>query len=644
MSDLHLRLSSASLAHPAPEPHLPLGRYLVRNGVISQAQLVQALQMQLWLDAPIGEILIAEGWAEPNDILRALALQNGVQWADLAADPPRDELCGLMPHDFWLRHGAIPWMRLGPMVIVATARPDLFDRLRAEMAQTGILLMPALASRDQIDAALARRYAITLAQLAETRVAPRYSCRTWNWRSRIPGSLALLALLGLLVLAPVQGLTLLFLTAVLTLALFAGLKAVALVAHLMSQSHLTAPHPPSPGTDIKGVRLPKISMLVPLYKEREIATALVTRLGRLTYPKALLDVILVLEEKDEVTRETLAQCTLPAWMRVIEVPGHKGLTTKPRAMNYALDFCRGEIIGVWDAEDAPVADQLEQVATRFAQASEEVVCLQGILDYYNPRSSWRARCFTIEYASWFRIVLPGIARLGLVVPLGGTTLFFRRRVLEELGGWDAHNVTEDADLGVRLCRAGYRTELIDTVTYEEANYRSWPWVKQRSRWLKGFMVTYLVHMRAPLRLWAELGTRRFLGVQAFFLGTLGQFLLAPVLWSFWLILFGLPHPLDDVLSAPVLILCSAIFGATELLGLAIGLVAVSASERRFLTPWVLTMPLYFPLGVLAAYKALYELVVNPYFWDKTEHGQASEEKPAPLPGTTDEQAREQGFH
>ncbi len=220
-----------------------------------------------------------------------------------------------------------------------------------------------------------------------------------------------------------------------------------------------------------------------------------------------------------------------------------GLTTKPRAMNYALDFCRGEIIGVWDAEDAPVKDQIEHVVSRFAQAPPEVVCLQGILDYYNPRTNWLARCFTIEYASWFRVVLPGIARMGLVVPLGGTTLFFRRDKLEELGGWDAHNVTEDADLGVRLCRAGYRTELIDTVTYEEANCRPWAWVKQRSRWLKGFMVTYLVHMRNPRQLLADLGPvavprpfRRFLSAPS------AQFLLAPVLWSFWLILLGQATP------------------------------------------------------------------------------------------------------
>ncbi|WP_239059888.1 glycosyltransferase family 2 protein [Ruegeria sp. PrR005] len=626
MSELQFRLSAPVAAWPVYAGHLPLGRYLVRSGVITQEQLLAALQLQLRLNAPIGEILVAEGWAEPTDILRALALQNGVQWADLALEPPRADLCGLKPHTFWLRHGVIPWMRLGPMVIVATSRPDRFDEVRADMAGTGLLLMPALASRDQIEAALARCYSATLARLAESRVDGIYSCRDWRLVARLPALLALALLVVVpFCLAPLYGFALLFLAAALSLLLFTGLKAAALVAHLLNQAHLTAPSRAEPAGTVQGLRLPKISVLVPLYKEREIAGALVARLSRLTYPKALLDVILVLEEKDRVTRDTLANCVLPHWMRVIEVPGHSGLTTKPRAMNYALDFCRGEIIGVWDAEDAPVPDQLEHVAERFARAPRDVVCLQGILDYYNPRSSWRARCFTIEYASWFRIILPGIARLGLVVPLGGTTLFFRRAALEQLGGWDAHNVTEDADLGVRLCRAGYRTELIDTVTYEEANFRTWPWVKQRSRWLKGFMVTYLVHMRSPRRLWADLGPARFLGVQAFFLGTLGQFLLAPVLWSFWFLLLGLPHPLTQMLSPMILVACISVFAATEMLALVAGLIAVSGRERRFLLPWVVSMPLYFPLGVVAAYKALYEMIVKPFFWDKTQHGQAGEE-------------------
>ncbi len=128
-----------------------------------------------------------------------------------------------------------------------------------------------------------------------------------------------------------------------------------------------------------------------------------------------------------------------------------------------------------------------------------------MLDYYNPRTNWLSRCFTLEYATWFRLILPGVARLGLAVPLGGTTLFFRRSVLEELGGWDAHNVTEDADLGLRLVRHGYRTEILDTTTHEEANCRPVAWVKQRSRWIKGYMMTWAVHMRNPRLLWRQMG-------------------------------------------------------------------------------------------------------------------------------------------
>ena len=145
-----------------------------------------------------------------------------------------------------------------------------------------------------------------------------------------------------------------------------------------------------------------------------------------------------------------------------------------------------------------------------------------MLDFYNTGANWLARCFAVEYATWFRLILPGLARLGLVVPLGGTTLFFRRDALERLGAWDAHNVTEDADLGLRLARHGYRTELIATVTGEEANCRTWPWVRQRSRWLKGYAMTWAAHMRAPVALWRDLGTRRFVGVQVLFLGTLVQ--------------------------------------------------------------------------------------------------------------------------
>jgi cellulose synthase/poly-beta-1,6-N-acetylglucosamine synthase-like glycosyltransferase len=316
-------------------------------------------------------------------------------------------------------------------------------------------------------------------------------------------------------------------------------------------------------------------------------------------------------------------------MSVIEVPEGGGLTTKPRALNYALDFCKGSIIGVWDAEDWPEADQIEKVVSRFQKASDDVVCLQGILDYYNSRSSWLARCFTIEYAMWWRMIMPGIARLGLVIPLGGTTLFFKRDVLEELGGWDAHNVTEDADLGLRLARHGYKTELLHTVTREEATSRVWPWVRQRSRWLKGFLVTYFVHMRSPGNLLKDLGFLRFMGVQTLFVMAVSQFAAAPVLWSFWLTLFGVTHPVAETLGTPAVWSLIGLFVTTEVLALTMGLIAVSRPEHRHLLPFVPTMMFYFGLGALAAYKAIWELVRAPFFWDKTQHGVTASTDPLP---------------
>lgn len=619
-----VELNLQQFAHPAPIPaqkRKPLGACLVGRGLITKAQLDEALFLQSWQQAPLGEILVAEGWVDRQDVLAALSEQTGLQIADLDSSPPPPDLCRIKPVDFWLAHNVIPWQRIGPILLVATARPDLFPDVSRDLEGAGYTILPVLAASNQIDGAIARVFSIPLAEAAEARVDLDQSCRSWTLRSRVGPAALLMGVMVMFAVFPLTGVAALVTAAVVSLLLFLTLRLAGLLNfiwhHRPRRAQATPPSPP--------LTLPCVSIMVPLYKEREIADALIRRLRWLTYPKALLDIILVLEETDEVTRSTLAQVELPSWIRTVEVPALNGLTTKPRAMNYALDFCRGEILGVWDAEDAPQPDQIERVVRHFAQADENVVCLQGVLDYYNPRTNWRSRCFTIEYNSWFRVILQGIARLGLVVPLGGTTFFFRRDKLLELGGWDAHNVTEDADLGVRLSRAGYRTEMVDTATFEEANFRAWPWVRQRSRWLKGFMVTYLVHMRSPLRLLKDLGLWRFLGVQAFFIGTVGQFLLAPVLWLFWLITFGLPGPLDPILSSAGLILLFGLFLFAEAVNALVGAIAVSARERRFLLPWVPTMPLYFPLGVLAAYKALWELLLDPFFWDKTQHGQASEE-------------------
>ncbi|WP_299613908.1 glycosyltransferase [uncultured Tateyamaria sp.] len=630
MSDPLLRLSSPQPVIRQRRPAVPVGRQLVNAGLISQTTLLDALTQQRSLDAPLGEILVAEGHVDPDDVLAALALQHEADRVDLSINPPNSLMAEAIPAQICQRFGIVPWRWIGDALLVATARPDQMNMLRQALDRAPWEVLPVIAPIAQIHEQITALHGDDLAQQAAFKVPEDISCRTWGpkpgQRRGITATVVACILLLCLIVAPAWFVTILFAWGILTLMMSAGLKLLAVLARLVH----SMPAHPEPKRRWLPERLPRVSVMVPLFKEERIAEALIKRLSRLSYPKALLDVVLVLEAKDTVTRATLARTELPRWMRVIEVPDDGTITTKPRALNYALDFCQGDIIGVWDAEDAPEIDQIETVVAHFSAADPEVVCLQGMLDYYNSRHNWLARCFTIEYASWWRLQLPGVSQLGLVLPLGGTTLFFRRSVLEELGGWDAHNVTEDADLGLRLARRGYRTELIPTVTYEEANCRAWPWVKQRSRWLKGFFITYCVHMRKPTELLRDLGFLKFMGVQAMFLATVSQFAALPLLWTFWLPAFGLPHPVVTTLGEAVVWPLATLFVAAELLNILIGMLAVSGRAHRHLMPWVLTLPLYFPLGALASYKAIYELVFAPFYWDKTQHGTASGDIVAPL--------------
>ncbi len=619
MNDLRLNMSELDTAERA-KGHVPLGRHLVKDGVIAQRDLVHALNLQGHIDAPLGDIMVSEGLVSRQDVLSALARQCRAEGADLELEPPSPDMAAHLPVSLCLRHKVVPWKFDGKTLYVATSSPLEFAQLCRALGARGSDLFPVIVDEVQIQSHLSRLYGAELAQKAARRVPAVESCRNWDTASqkRIIWAACVIGFLCVaLALAPLWTITAAMLWAALTLAMTTGLKAAAFITQL---SHKTPEYSRDLTLGSAKFRLPRVSVLVPLLKEKEIAGQLIARLSKLTYPKSLLNIVLVLEEGDTLTRDTIARTDLPDWMSVIEVPEAGNLTTKPRALNYALDFCRGSIVGVWDAEDWPEPDQIERVVTRFNEAPENVACLQGILDYYNSRTNWLSRCFTIEYATWWRIILPGIARMGLVVPLGGTTLFFRRTILENLNGWDAHNVTEDADLGVRLARHGYVTELLPTVTHEEATSRAWPWVRQRSRWLKGFLITYCVHMRNPLKLLRELGFARFMGVQTIFLATFSQFACAPLLWSFWLTLFGFTHPVELTLGATAAWSMAIFFFASEVLNLTMGWVAVSGRKHRHLMPFVPSMILYFTLGALAAYKALWEMLRAPFFWDKTQHG------------------------
>lgn len=598
---------------PALGPRAAFGFALLRDGLVSSDAVVHALSLRSWRRGQLAKAITTQRMMSPPDLAEAMARHWQTGLVDPLTMDPDVRLMERFGLADCLRNGVLPLRVVGGVTLIATANPEEFPRHRDRlMALFGPISM-AVATPEAITKTILSLRGKHLGHMAEERVPPDLSCRHLTAGAFVrPALLGVIIALMALTLAPKLVLSALAGWAVLTLILNTALKAAAGLAAATQR-----PDQPAPLTIMAD---PTVSLIVALYKESTIAPRLIERLSRLEYPRDLLDVILVVEADDSQTRHALSSLDLPAWMRVLVTPRGR-IQTKPRALNFALDHCRGTIVGVYDAEDAPARDQIRRIVDRFHQRPADVACLQGVLDFYNPHTNWLARCFTIEYATWFRLVLPGLLRLGMPIPLGGTTLFFRRSALEAVGGWDAHNVTEDADLGIRLYRHGLRTEWVDTVTMEEANCRPLPWVKQRSRWLKGYMMTWATHMRAPRRLFADLGPWQFAGFQILFLGTLSQFLLAPVMWSFWLVLLGVPHPIAQALPFWAFATMIGVFVASEVTNIAMGILGLRLSGQRLSRAWVPTLHLYFPLGVLAAYKAAWEAVLRPFYWDKTAHGE-----------------------
>ena len=603
---------------PAPRDQIrDLAHQLLADGVIDARAFATIARFPAAEAEMLPQTLLSLGLARNPALVRSMAVHAGLEVIDPLDVPPDPALIDRLGAGACLRLGILPWGKRHGMTCVLVASPGQIERrsdlLRAIFGPVRFALAPA----DRIEAAIALCRGDELRQTAETLSPAGESCRGMARPGRLL-SVSGAALAGLGLFFPGALLTVLTLAALLAMVLTTALTATALLAALRRSDP-----PAGPKTALADVGpLPRVSIIVALYREADIAARLVQRLGRIDYPRDRLEILVVLEDDDHQTRETLLDTGLPPWMRLLTVPGGT-LKTKPRALNYALPFCRGSIIGVYDAEDAPDPDQIKTVARRFAAAGPQVACLQGVLDFYNPTHNWLSRAFTVEYAIWFRVVLPGLSRLGLPVPLGGTTLFFRRSALEAVGGWDAHNVTEDADLGLRLARHGYRTEILASVTREEATCHPWRWVRQRSRWIKGYMMTWRVHIRRPRLLWRALGAKGFIAFNVLFLGSIAQAALFPALVLLWAMSLGFPHPVLPLLPAGGALPLIGLGLLCEAVRLAVAVSALRAQGRHLPLTWVFLPHLVQPLACLAACKALFEMVRHPFYWDKTQHGLCS---------------------
>ncbi len=554
-----------------------IGERLVARGVLSPEKLHSLLEMQSNRGGRLGNLLLHYGAVREIQLQAALAEQANLALLPLGEWRADGALLQETHLPHYLAHALLPLRREDTGLHLATTEPHAAARAWARAAYPTETIHWQLATRRDLRMEMERHFGSHLTEASRSRLGWKHG---WHETARLTlldgqrrtallmaGALLLAALLWPRALAWTLW-WVLHAAFASTLAFKAwllsqGLKRRCVVRRLPDWE--TAPWRASPADT-----LPIYTVLVPLYRETAIIPALIRRLSALDYPRDKLDIKLIVETDDAATHAALKLAEPPPCMEIIVVPPGSP-RTKPRACNYALPYARGELLTIYDAEDAPKPDQLRHSAWAFAHLPPEVACLQASLHYYNRHQNWLTRCFALEYGLWFEAMLPGLERGGFPIPLGGTSNHLRRAVLEEVGAWDAYNVTEDADLGLRLLRHGYRTCLLPSATLEEAPVSLGVWVRQRTRWIKGYMQTWCVHLRLPVREWRRLGLRHALGFHLFIGGPCLFHLATPVLLAGSLAAFLLHWPMPKAtgwISLGLVVAAACVHWAAGLLVLA----------------------------------------------------------------------------
>ena len=598
--------------------------------LLSPETLAWAEHRAAHLGTGADRVLIAGGIIAEEHYLAALAswLGTGHQMLD---DVPRTA-CPLS--DSRLIHaaraGVLPLRTADGLVWVVAPR-HLAARTLARLVSRSPHLARRihLTSSEQLGRFVARHAEAALGAIADRALRkrwPQFSAAPRRWRFPFMSALTALAVIGAFYVFP----------AATRMTIEAGLAFcfLAWLALRLMGSFLTPPlvRP----ARIADRRLPVYTIIVALYREAAAVEDLVAALRSLDYPAEKLDVKLVVEADDIETGLALLRLELGPPFEIVTAPA-AGPRTKPKALNAALALARGSFTAVYDAEDRPDPDQLRRALDAFLGTDEDLACVQASLTIDNTDDSWLARLFTAEYAAQFDLFLPGLAALELPLPLGGSSNHFRTAALRKVGAWDPYNVTEDADLGMRLARLGYRSTIVRSSTYEEAPSRCGPWLRQRTRWFKGWLQTWLVHMRSPRRLFADLGFSGFVSFQLVVGGSVLAALIHPLVLAGFLYSYfaGLPffgH------NGPLVTTLAWVYGAALIAGYLTSIIlGLRGLKRRGLMRaawWLMAVPLHWLLLSAAAWRALYQLMRDPQRWEKTEHGLARSSRRAKLASRT----------
>ncbi len=599
-----------------------LGDVLVGRGILTLPQLDEAVHLAEKWNVRLGDAILARNWIPPDAYYQGLAHYYDLPFVKLERDLPDESLLLAADADTYAQRLTMPWRRNDGRIVVATAEPGP-DTLLFARQRWGTAIDFVVTSKFDITWTVQSMFGVLLSQHAVYELAeqdPEMSA----WQVCTPpqvivGYALLTAVMAGLALAPIA--TLIALNVGMGIFylgnfVFKGILVAAGGGRSVKNDHAIE----IMARQLRDEELPVFTVLVPMFREAEMLPTLAQALRQLDYPLGKLDIKIVLEDGDRETIEVARTLGLEGVFEVIRVPPSLP-QTKPKACNFALRFARGEYLVIYDAEDRPEPDQLRKVVATFMQSPPEVACLQCCLNYYNASENWLARMFTLDYSLWFDQMLPGLERLRIPIPLGGTSNHFKIKVLRELHAWDPFNVTEDADLGLRLTQKGYRVGVVDSTTFEEASCHAGNWVRQRSRWIKGYMQTFLVHTRRPLHLLRTAGPLGFLGFVFFIGGTVLAALLNPIFWIlyfFWLA--ALATGFDIVF--PELLLFLSLLNLLAGNGAFIYLSMLAPIRRGWLNliPYGLTVLGYWVLMSVAAYRALWQLIYDPFYWEKTQHG------------------------
>jgi len=602
-----------------------LGEVLHKRGVLTQAQVNSAIVLQEKTGSRIGDIVISQGNANFRSLYEAIAESKSLPFVDLLQTPPDPSLLSESQIGAYLKWRVIPWRKENGVVTIAVCElnEDTIAWIRKNFGDDVQLAMTS-----PLDIRRAVEYVFS--KQLEKR------SRLWLW-SRRPNSSArvtlqprqqqlftglAIACLAMSAFVPVHAALVFIIICHLAYSATMLFKCIVFAAGTAENGNRQSAHLP----DMPDHTLPIYTVLVPMYKEAESVEGMLGALAKLDYPPSKLDIKLVLESDDQ---ETLAAALKqkPAYhFEIIRVPPSEP-RTKPKACNYALRFARGEYVTIFDADDRSEPQQLKKAVHAFRTLPQDVICLQARLNYYNANDNLLTRFFSLEYTILFHFMLYGLDRLDIPIPLGGTSNHIALVRLKEIGEWDPYNVTEDADLGIRLASQGFKTRMLDSYTMEEAPNRIIPWTKQRTRWIKGYMQTWLVHMRTPGALYRSLGKRGFIGFQCFIGLSCFSFLTAPVVWVMSLLWIGDIVAIHQVHFPVWLVGLTAANLAFNLLihwYLSAYCALLYRKYRGSMLVAAALYPFYLILHSIASWRAMWQLFVVPHLWEKTAHGLASQ--------------------